>query len=262
MMPTGYNPEHFKALVEIEDRHFWFRARNRVLSAVVGDLASALPRPYRVLEVGCGNGNTLRMLEAACSGSALVGMDLFAEGLHYARQRSSALLVRGRLEMVPFKVRFHLVGMFDVLEHMEDDGAALANVYKLLETRGVLIVTVPAHQRLWSRFDEESHHYRRYELAELDARLKAAGFAVEYLTLFMAPLYPLARIGRKVSDMISNAKRYLGWPVATALANEIRIRPGINELLTRTLSAEAGLIVRRRRLPFGTSVLAVARRVP
>src|SRR5262249_10068834 len=156
-MPGGYNPDHFKAFAEIEDRHFWFRARNRTLSAVIGRLVSAFTGGYRVLEVGCGDGNTLRMLEETCSGAAIVGMELYDEGLSYARRRTTARLVRGRMEQPPFGIRFHLVGVFDVLEHLDDDRAALARLQALVEPGGALVVTVPAHQRLWSTFDEESH---------------------------------------------------------------------------------------------------------
>src|SRR5216684_3571867 len=94
-MSAGYNPDHFEAFFEIEDRHFWFRARNLALSAVVEGIVSGFAAGYRVLEVGCGDGNTLRMLEETCCGAALVGMDPFAEGLKYARRRTLAPLVRG-----------------------------------------------------------------------------------------------------------------------------------------------------------------------
>jgi SAM-dependent methyltransferase len=258
-MPDGYNPDHFEAFVEIEDRHFWFRARNRTLSAVIGRLVAARARGYRVLEVGCGDGNTLRMLEQTCSGAALVGMDLYAEGLQYARRRTHAPLVRGRMEQPPFAVRFHIVGMFDVLEHLDDDRAALARLRELVEPGGTLVVTVPAHQRLWSRFDEEAHHCRRYEPADLAARLRDAGFEVEYLTLFMMALYPLARIGRKITDLIRSARKRRGRTEGSAIADEIRVRPGVNGLLTIVLSPEVGLLGKRWHLPFGTSILAVAR---
>ena len=258
-MPAGYDPSHFAALFEIEDRHFWFRARNLALSAVIERIVAGLARGYRVLEVGCGDGNTLRMLERSCSGGTLVGMDLFAEGLHYARRRTRAPLVRGSMERPPFNVRFHVVGMFDVLEHIEDDRAALARVHELVEPGGALVLTVPAHQKLWSRFDEEAHHCRRYEPPDLLARLREAGFQVEYITLFMVVLYPLARVGRKTSDWIRRARTRFGRPEGSAVATEIRVRPGINGLLAAVLSQEARLLRRRRRLPFGTSLLAVAR---
>jgi SAM-dependent methyltransferase len=258
-MPAGYDPRHFEAFVKIEDRHFWFLARNRALSAVVEGIVADLASGYRVLEVGCGDGNTLRMLEQTCVGSRPVGMDLFAEGLLYARRRTDALLVRGRMEQPPFSVRFHLVGLFDVLEHLEDDRAVLKLLRALVEPGGALILTVPAHQKLWSRFDEEAHHCRRYDPASLEARLIEAGFEVEYLTLFMMALYPLARVGRKVSDWLRRARKRRGRPEGSAVANEIRIRPGINGLLAATLSPERHLMKRRWRLPFGTSILAVAR---
>ena len=258
-MPDGYNPDHFQAFVEIEDRHFWFRARNRTLSAVIGRIVAAYARGYRVLEVGCGDGNTLRMLEETCAGAALVGMDLYAEGLQFARRRTRAPLVRGRMEQPPFTVRFHIVGMFDVLEHLDDDRAALVRLRELVEPGGALVVTVPAHQRLWSRFDEEAHHCRRYEPADLAARLRDAGFEVEYLTLFMMALYPLARVDRRMSDLVRAGRTRRGREPGSAVADEIRVRPGLNGLMTLALSPEVRLLAKRRRLPFGTSVLAVAR---
>jgi SAM-dependent methyltransferase len=255
----GYDPRHFDGMFEIEDRHFWFRARNRALGVVVHGLTAGFASGYRVLEVGCGDGNTLRVLEQACPGATLVGMDFLEEGLSYARRRSRVPLVRGRMEQPPFRAGFHLVGLFDVLEHLQDDRAALARLRALVEPGGALVLTVPAHQKLWSRFDEEAHHAQRYEPGVLEARLVEAGFQIEYLTLFMAALYPLARIGRKVSDMIRGARRRRGLPEGSAVANETRVRPGINGLLAAMLAPEATLLGRRWHLPLGTSLLAVAR---
>src|SRR5205814_3237017 len=130
----------------------------------IEEFAPRLPAGYRVVEIGCGTGNTLRMLKEACSTAALiVGIDLFEEGLVYARRRTNASLVRARIEDAPFVVPFEVVGMFDVLEHIEDDAAALSSVRSLTRPGGHLVLTVPAHKALWSRFDEESHHCRRYE---------------------------------------------------------------------------------------------------
>jgi len=258
-MPDAYNPDHFKAFVDIEDRHFWFRARNRTLSAVIGRLVAANAEGYRVLEVGCGDGNTLRMLEATCAGAALVGMDVYAEGLSYARRRTSARLVQGRTEQPPFNVRFHLVALFDVLEHLDDDRGALARLRDLVEPGGALVVTVPACGRLWSRFDEESLHRRRYEPADLARRLREADFEVEYVTLFMMALYPVARVGRRLGDRIRSARARSAGTEGSAVMDEIRIRPGINLLMRAALAPEPRLLGWRWRLPFGTSVLAVAR---
>src|SRR5262245_10382506 len=88
-MPDGYNPACFAALFEVEDRHFWFAARNRAIAGVVAHATRGLARGYRVLEVGCGTGCTLRMLQDQCTGGRVFGMDLFIEGLRYARRRTS-----------------------------------------------------------------------------------------------------------------------------------------------------------------------------
>src|SRR5438876_230682 len=85
--PETYDARDFERLFRIEDRHFWFQARNRILSAVFAQLVRNLPSGYTVLEVGCGTGNVLRHLEKACSRGTVVGMDLFAEGLKFARTR-------------------------------------------------------------------------------------------------------------------------------------------------------------------------------
>jgi len=258
-MPTGYDPKHFELVFGVEDRHFWFRARNRALSEVVKSIHSVSESGYRVLEVGCGDGNTLRMLEQSCPDATLIGMDLFEEGLRYAQGRTRAPLVCGRMEQPPFKFRFHLVGLFDVLEHLEDDRAALERLHNLVEPGGALVLTVPGHQKLWSRFDEESHHWRRYAAADLEARLIEAGFEVEYLTWFMGALYPIVRVGRAASDVLSRWRKRLGRPQGSAVANEMRVVPVVNGLLAFILSHEARLIRRRWHLPFGTSLLAVAR---
>jgi len=261
-MSPGYDPDHFAALFAVEDRHFWFGARNLALSTVIDAIAPQLPAGYRVLEVGCGTGNTLRMLQHACSGASLiVGIDLFEEGLVYARRRTGLPLVRARIEQTPFAVPFEMVGMFDVLEHIEDDRASLREVRGLTAPGGYLLLTVPANMALWSRFDEESHHCRRYEPDQLRDCLAAAGFSVDYLTPFMVTLYPIARVSRWVSSRANDLRRRLGFESKSAVMNDLVVRPVINDLMRFMLRQEAPLLRRRRRLSMGTSLLAVARAV-
>jgi SAM-dependent methyltransferase len=261
-MSAGYDPDHFAALFAVEDRHFWFGARNLALHTVIDDIAPQLTAGYRVLEIGCGTGNTLRMLKHACStASMIVGIDLFDEGLVYARRRTGLPLIRARIEQAPFAVSFELVGMFDVLEHIEDDLASLREVRALTATGGYLLLTVPAHMTLWSRFDEESHHCRRYEPDELGERLTTAGFSVEYLTPFMATLYPLARVSRWFTGRANAVRRRLGIEPRSAVMNDLSVRPVINDVIAFLLRHEAPMLRRRRLLPMGTSLLAVARAI-
>ncbi len=259
-MSPGYDPDHFAALFAVEDRHFWFGARNLAITTVIEAFSSQLPSGYRVLEIGCGTGNTLRALKDACPAAGiLVGIDLFEEGLMYARRRTSVPLVRARVEDAPFTVPFDVVGMFDVLEHIADDAATLRVVRALTKPGGYLVLTVPAHKSLWSRFDDEAHHCRRYERDELKSRLMEAGFSVDYLTPFMATLYPIARVVRPLSDAANNLRRRLKMTQTSAVLDDLTVTPVVNGMVAFLLRQETHLLRRRMQLPIGTSLLAVAR---
>jgi SAM-dependent methyltransferase len=260
--PGGYDPAYFARLFQIEDRHFWFRARNRIIAAAARQIVAGLPPDYRVLEVGCGTGNVLRFLERACPNGTVVGMDLFVEGLHYARRRTSCVLVCGDARLPPFRLPFSVIGLFDVLEHLPDDRCLLRDLQGMLGPGGALLLTVPAYRSLWSYFDEVSRHCRRYEPAELHSKLTEAGFQVEYLTPYMLALYPLVRIGRRAAASRGAQRRATVDPDhARGLAErELRIMPVLNQLLSLCLLPEARLIARRCKLPLGTSLLAVARK--
>jgi SAM-dependent methyltransferase len=247
----NFDPAYFRPLSAAEALHFWFRARNRVIAEILRQVTRSLPNGYRVLEVGCGTGNVLRVLENVCSRGTVVGMDLFAEGLHFARSRTACALVLGDMNHPPFRAHFDLIGLFDVLEHLPDDRQALSDLHGLLAPGGRLILTVPAFPFLWSYFDRVSYHCRRYGLDDLEDKLTQAGYSVEYLTPYMTSLFPavwLRRFARKA--------RAADVPALGGL----RIVPGLNELLYRLLSLEIPFLVRRRRLPLGASLLTVARK--
>jgi SAM-dependent methyltransferase len=255
---SGYDPAWYAELLAVEDRHFWFRARNYLITTLVQRIVRSLPPRFRVLEVGCGNGNVLRHLARVCQGGTVVGMDLFAEGLSHARDRAACPVVQANAGCAPFQVGFDLVGMFDVLEHTPDDMQVLRDLYTLLAPGGVLLLTVPAGMELWSYFDEISHHYRRYTLSEVDEKLRKAGFEVELATPYMAAIYPLVRLIRALRKPGRNSGGEID--AVSAMRSEFTIVPGVNALLTWVLRMEAEWVRFGKRLPFGTSLVAVARR--
>ncbi|MDQ3674530.1 MAG: class I SAM-dependent methyltransferase [Gemmatimonadota bacterium] len=252
----GFDAARYARLFEAEDRHFWFRARNSVLAAALRPIEAQLRPGYRVIEVGCGTGYVLRLLGSLFARGTVVGVDALLEGLQRARARTPAPVVAADARRLPFAVPFHIVGMFDVLEHIPDDESTLNTLRALLCPGGALVLTVPAGPELWSYADHVGHHCRRYTRDELRCKLIAAGFEVEYLTPFMTLLYPILRIGRRLG---ASAVRDETTAVHAA-TNELRIVPIVNAALARLLALEARAIARRRRLPFGTSLLAVARR--
>jgi SAM-dependent methyltransferase len=254
---AGYDPAFFEKLEGVEDRHFWFRARKRAVGTILRQIAADFPAGYNVLELGCGNGGMLRLLQQSCLGGNVFGMDLFREALIHAKHRSGCPLVQGDVLEPPFSEALHLVGMFDVLEHIEDDERVLRSVRKMLAPGGALCITVPAHMSLWSYFDEAARHARRYMYDELRDKLNSAGFEVEYQTEFMSWIYPLVWLGRRL-----NRYRFSGLTHGMAEMTEadFRVVPGVNRMLDRALAGESELISHRRRISLGVSLLAVARK--
>lgn len=256
----SYDPAHFAPLFASEDRHFWFRTRNLVISLLVKQLVAGFGPGARVLEVGCGTGNVLRVLEQICPPGTVAGMDLFIEGLRFASKRTTCPLVQGDAHMPPFSRQFDLIGLFDVLEHLPDDREVLQDLHSMLAPGGALFLTVPAHRSLWSYFDTASDHYRRYETDELHDKLVQAGFRIEYLTQYMVSIFPLVRIGRTAATLRARLQRGKADQAQEMLYDELRVRPGVNEILQWLLALESRFIAQRHRLPIGTSLLAIARK--
>ncbi len=171
----------------VQRGHFWFQARARILLAL---LEPKLSPGARVLDAGCGTGLLLSRLPG---GLRLAGLDLSPRALeHAARRLPGADLRQGSLPAPqPFPPGSQdWILLTDVLEHVEDDAAALTALGGLLAPGGRLLLTVPAFRFLWTRHDEEHGHFRRYTRPELRARLEAAGFHIERLTFYNCLLFP------------------------------------------------------------------------
>src|SRR5438874_10484997 len=134
-------------------------------------------------------------------------MDLFEEGLELARKRTSCRLIQGDVHTVNFPSQFDLIGLFDVLEHLEEDVQVLRDLHRLLLPGRFLLLTVPAHMSLWSYFDVAACHCRRYALDELRQKLIHTGYAVEYISEFMTLLFPLLWVTRRLRSTAPPARR-------------------------------------------------------
>jgi ubiquinone/menaquinone biosynthesis C-methylase UbiE len=260
-IPTDtYDPQYFPVLAAIEDRHFWFRARRRAIVAAIEPIVSGLAGGYHVLEIGCGTGSVLEAIEHACDKGRVVGMDIHAEGLRFARSRVGCPLVQADIRRMPFTEQFALIGMFDVLEHLPDDEQMLKDVYRIVRPGGALVLTVPALASLWSYADEASRHQRRYELDDLANRLTAAGFTIEFLTHYMSALGPFMRLTRRLLPLFARF-RARGSDAARRLTyTELRVIPVVNWWFRLLLAPEARALRRRRPLQPGPSLLAIARK--
>jgi SAM-dependent methyltransferase len=249
---AGFDPHYFPALAAIEEEHFWFATRREVVRDALRESVPDLER-RALFDVGCGSGGLLQFLGA--SGVRLAGAcDAYPESLALVQGRLPLPLLlvdEGRLP--PLAPGYTLLGMFDVLEHIDDDVGTLRLLFEVLEPGGVLVLTVPAHPFLFDEMDAIAHHRRRYRRPELRDKLRAAGFRVLRLSHFMAPLVPLVALRWLVRALRGRRSARERRQV------ELAVTPVLNGVARAVLRLERPL-VRAGLLPFGSSLIAVAER--
>jgi SAM-dependent methyltransferase len=232
---------------QAEDRHWWYRGRRTVLDGVIAELG--LPSNPRILDAGCGSGRF--MVELAKLGG-VTGVELSDTSVALARERELGEVVAGSVLDMPFAdASFDLAVSLDVIEHLDDDLAALRELRRAVAPGGALLITVPAYQWLWSGHDEINHHHRRYTRRSLQRVAEQAGWQQVRTTYFNSLLLPVAILLRVLERF--NTK-------TTESSLDLWIPPApLNWLLERPLALEAALIGRGGRIPAGLSLLAVFR---
>lgn len=237
-----------QATLEVDDHHWWYRGRRRVIRSELDQLP--IPLHARLLDAGCGSGRT--MVELTDYG-VVSGLELDPDAAQLARDRELGEVVVGRVEELPWEPDcFDLITCLDVIEHTPDDRRALVELRRVCRPGGFLLITVPAYQALWSRHDEVNHHYRRYSRRMLRAAAEEAGWALARLSAFNSLLLPPAAVMRL-------AQRW--GPDGDGAGNDLHLAPWwLNGTLELPLRLEAAWLGRRLTLPAGLSLVAVLRK--
>lgn len=238
----------YQQMRELEDRHWWFKGRRAIVASQLQ--ASALPVDAKILDLGCGTGGNLAMLSQF---GEVLGAELDEQAAVMARAREVAPVIRGKLpDALPLaEASFDCVTLLDVLEHIEDDRATLDAVNKLLRSDGQVLITVPAFPFLWGPHDEAHHHQRRYVAKQLRDLLRDSGFEVTTLSYCNTWLFPVAAFVRLLRKCL---------PKGNAGAELVVPPAPLNALLAMLFGSERYLL-RRMKLPFGISLLAVAKKL-
>jgi len=233
------DPVVIEALWAMEDRHFWHAARN----AWIVEALRRAGAGERVLEIGCGSGAVACSLQG--NGYKVVGVDTAEPLVRKAQMRCpTATFVVSRVEDLPSALRgpYDVLGLFDVLEHLEHPAALLRSSLPLLRPGGLVVATVPAQRRLHSVVDDLVGHRRRYEVGELAALFAQVGLRdvrERGLFRFMAPIMRLRRAKYARSERREILLADLAIPAAPVnLA--MRLACGVERLLFDRALGKAG----------------------
>ena len=247
--PSGGNEYCFA----VEDGSFWFRHRNECIASVV---ASFPPDgDGTIFDIGGGNGLvSLRLAEA---GFDVALVEPGKVGATNAKNRGLETVICATTHTARFKERsLPAVGLFDVIEHIEDDLGFLQSIRGLLQKGGRLYTTVPSYSFLWSADDALAGHFRRYAAEDMCNVLQTAGFEVEfssYIFRFLPiPILLLRTLPYRLG--LARTEREARKP-----ARDHAAKGGVVAgILSSILQPEIENLGKKRAMRFGGSCLVVA----
>jgi SAM-dependent methyltransferase len=234
----------YREMADLDQRHWWYLGRRAVLADLIRRVAMP-PAGARILEIGCGTGHNLEMLGRF---GGLDAVELDDESRALAEQRLGRKIMSARLPELAGIAdgAYDLIVALDVIEHIDDDAAALAAIAPKLKRGGKFVMTVPAHPWMWSAHDAVNHHKRRYSKGALRRLIDGSPLELDKLGYFNSLLFPLAVADRLASKLRGKDEAEVKLPSAP-----------LNSGLEAVFAAERHL-VGRLPLPPGLSLFAVA----
>jgi SAM-dependent methyltransferase len=247
----GFDSEAHKRLFQLEQRCFWFRARNKLLQFT---LEKFFPWAQSLFEIGCGTGFVLAGFADVYPEMRLVGGEIYVSVLKHASSRVPRCeFIQVDVCNLPYENEFDVIGAFDLLEHIDEDERAIKQMHQALKGRGCLILTVPQHQWLWSAQDKIARHKRRYSRKALVNKIEFVGFQVIWVTSFISLLLPLMVVSRLRWRWIGSTRVSLDNTV------EFQLPERFDFLLEKACDVERRFLEKHgQSLPLGGSLLVVA----
>ncbi len=225
-------------LTSLEDHHWWYRERRAILRREL----RRLPGPGRALDIGAAGGGNTRVLEA--HGWQAIALEYSDSAADVALSRGIRVIRADARELPVRSGTCGLVTALDVLEHIDEDYLAAAEIVRVLQPGGTALIAVPCDMALWSAHDDAVGHLRRYTRSELAGLVQKAGLTVEKMwswNVLLRPAVAMRRKGSTGSDLgevppVANglltavvlAERYLpvkSWPGVSLILRARRLLP-------------------------------------
>ena len=238
--------DEYKRLYDFEHFYWWHVGRRDIARTLLKIFFQT--KTNQVLEIGCGTGGNMEMLSTF---GEVTGLDPSEEALQFCKARGQNNVVLGRAEKTGFETEsFDIVVALDVFEHIENEGAAFQESFRILKKGGYLIATVPAYQFLWSEHDEALGHKRRYRTSEFSDKLRGVGFEIVKTSYLITFLFPGILVYRMWRNVVSSKNKKTSYVVVSSWLNHFFI----------VLLRWEAFFLRFLNFPFGTSIICIARK--
>lgn len=247
-MDKIYYEEYF----DLERNHWWFRARKEIINSLLKKNVAG--NNNQVLNVGAATGETSTWLS---SYGKVTSVEYEKECCDFVKQKLNLDFIPASVTELPFaENKFELVTAFDVIEHVEDHHMAIAEMTRVCKPGGVIAITVPAFEFLWSKHDDINHHQRRYRMQELEKLFEKHRGKIIFKSYFNSILFlpvALTRILANIFPFIVNRKgsgsdfSYSGGRVSSFL-------------FFRLMKSEKFWLVRGFSFPAGISLILLFRK--
>jgi ubiquinone/menaquinone biosynthesis C-methylase UbiE len=249
-LPKEMQLHTYAIMDRVENDHWWFVGRRRILEQMLFEITAELKKTnskeLRILDVGCGTGANLKMLN---NFGQAEGVDVSDEALEYCRLKGLNVK-KGLAESLPFEDEvFDITAALDVIEHLDDDSAGLREIYRVTKNGGFALFFVPAFMWLWGVQDDVSNHRIRYTMPQFTDRVKKAGFEIHKATYANITFFLPILLGRQLMRLTG---------IKPESENNLNI-----SLLNGPLGWLFGLerhLLKYSKLPFGVSIIVVGRK--
>ena len=240
--------KEYQRLYELEQTHGWYVGTRQIILSLLNRYAKNLTGHVKILDAGCGTGGMLKSIEKY--GSA-IGIDVSNAALAFCKKRAQNKIIQASICHLPFKNEtFDIILSLGVVYHklVKDDYQAIRELFRISKKEGIVIITNPAYNFLWSAHDVVTHTKKRYILKEVEKLIKDSGFTILKSTYFSMFPFPYLFFQRILKNLIRGKNK--------AASETIAITPFMNALLIYMFKIESYMLAKFK-LPLGSSVLCI-----